>query len=93
MASCFVDSYRIPPGSTTSLEVTVVYAGADVAGGRISTGLTVTGLDFANDTAVQIANKIATAVRALTAQCANGSGGTGFTIAANQIVMPGFTKG
>lgn len=92
MASCFVDSYRIPPGSTTSLEVNVVFAGADVDSG-IVTSLTVTGLDFANDTANAIAAKVAAAIRAVAPQYANSSGGAGFTIPANQITMPGFTKG
>ena len=75
------------------MEVNIVFAGADVDSGRILASLTVTGLDFANDTANQIAAKVAAAIRAATPQYANGSGGAGFTIPANQITMPGFTKG
>lgn len=93
MASCFVDSYRIPPGSTSSLEVNFIFAGADVDSGRIQASLTVTGPDFANDTANTISTKVAAAIRAVAPQYANSSGGAGFTIPANQITMPGFTKG
>ena len=57
-----------------------MFAGADVDSGRILTSLTVTGLDFANDTANTILSKIAAAIRAVTPQYANGSGGAGFTI-------------
>lgn len=91
MAAAFVPSYRVL--STTSLSCEVVFSGADVAGGSILAAVTVTGIDFLNDTANTITGKIATAVRAASADFANGSAGRGFTIGANNVTMPGFTKG
>ena len=91
MASAFVPSYELT--SPTTMRIQVVYSGADVAGGKAVQAVNVTWLDFANDTAVQIVNKICAAIRASTSELANGSGTAGFTVATNQIVLPDFTKG
>lgn len=91
MATAFVPSYRLL--SSTSLQCDIVFSGSDVAGGSITAQTTVTGLDLVNDNAAQLLAKIATAVRTASGELANGSGGRGFTVGANQVVMPGLTKG
>lgn len=84
--------------NSTTLKGAVVFSSVDVASSSFGTNaqehtVTVSGIDFSNDTANTIQGKVAAAVRALTASLANGSGGTGFTVGANQVLMPGWAKG
>lgn len=90
MASAFVPSFEL--ASSTSLRMLMSFQGADVAGGSQVHPVTVTGIDFANDNAATIQAKIGTAIRAATAVLANSSGGAGYTVPANQITLPGFSK-
>ena len=90
MAAAFIPSFKM--ASTTVMDCEVLYIGADVSGTLINGRVSVTGLDLVNDTMATVGSKIAAAVRAATAGLANGSGGTGFTVAANAVFVPTFTK-
>lgn len=92
MATAFVPPGSVHLSNPTTLVMEVAVFGADVAGGAQVHLITVSGMDFLNDNLTQQAAKIGAAIRAATSQYANGSGGTGYTIPANQITAPGCGK-
>lgn len=92
MASVFVPSYELGVDGT-SLLCRLTFFGSDLQSNPTSANVAVTGIDFTNDNPAQIAAKVATAIRTLSASIRNNTGAAGVTIPANQIILPGFTKG